>query len=190
MTLYFSSDHHLAHASILKFLGADGKPFRGQFADLDEMHEYIIEMHNSVVKDTDKVYFLGDLGFGLNNQTGRGKLDSILYRMNGQKRLILGNHDYVDRRAFEWYFKHFEKVMESRRMDGIVFSHRPILIGDKEERIKGSCHGHIHEKVIDDPRYLNVSVEQIDYTPVSYDWIVETFRKRGIDVTRVSTEGR
>ena len=25
---------------------------------------------------------------------------------------------------------------------------------------------------IDDPRYVNICVEQIDYTPVSYDWLI------------------
>ena len=29
----------------------------------------------------------------------------------------------------------------------------------------------------DDPRYINICVEQINYTPVSYDWLVAKARK-------------
>ena len=30
---------------------------------------------------------------------------------------------------------------------------------------------------INDPRYINICVEQINYTPVSYDWLVAKARK-------------
>jgi calcineurin-like phosphoesterase family protein len=40
-----------------------------------------------------------------------------------------------------------------------------------------NVHGHIHARRINDPRYINVCVEQINYTPVSYDWLVAKARK-------------
>lgn len=181
MTLFFASDHHLNHAKILTFISEDtGLPFRGQFSDVEEMNEHIIEKHNSVVSDNDKVYFLGDVGFSIKN------LGQHLSRMKGHKRLILGNHDYPEKKDFEFYFQHFEKVMESRRMGPIVLTHRPIYIGAHENRIKANVHGHIHEKNLPDNRYMNISMEQINYTPISLDEIIEHFDKNGIDVSDAS----
>jgi hypothetical protein len=37
--------------------------------------------------------------------------------------------------------------------------------------------GRIHARRINDPRYVNICVEQINYTPVSYDWLIAKARK-------------
>jgi len=176
MTLFFSSDLHLNHAKILTFKDDDGNLFRGQFADADEMNEHIIECHNKVVRPYDKWYCLGDVGFGIK------KLSPLLHRMNGHKRLILGNHDYAERKDFEFYFQHFEKVMESRRMGPILLTHRPVYLGEHEIRIKANVHGHIHERVLPDKRYLNISVERIAYTPVSFDEIETMIEAQGVSL--------
>lgn len=177
MSLFFSSDLHLHHKNILSFEDDNGEKFRGRFSSVEEMNEYIIERHNSVIGVSDKWYCLGDLSFSIK------ELDILLSRMNGKKRLILGNHDYGRKRDFEVYFKHFEKILESRRMGPLLFTHRPVYIGEAESKVKANVHGHIHEKSLPDSRYLNISVERIDYTPISMDEIIETFKSRGIDVS-------
>jgi len=35
-----------------------------------------------------------------------------------------------------------------------------------------NIHGHLHANRIDDSRYINVSVEQINYTPVEVDSLI------------------
>lgn len=37
--------------------------------------------------------------------------------------------------------------------------------------------GFLHQNLIDDPRYFNCCVEQVDYTPVSFDNIKEYFAR-------------
>lgn len=177
--IYFSSDLHLGHANILTFISEE--PGMGQvrpgFSSVEEMDELIIKRHNETVGPLDKWYCMGDIGFGMK------ELGPKLARMNGKKRLILGNHDYSTKKDFAVYFEHFEKVMESRRMGQVLFTHRPVHLGPDENRIKANVHGHIHEKNLPDQRYLNLSVEQTDYYPVSMDYILTVYRDRGINVT-------
>jgi calcineurin-like phosphoesterase family protein len=54
----------------------------------------------------------------------------------------------------------------------------------------GSCvnvHGHIHARRINDPRYINICVEQINYTPVSYDWLVRCEEGDGVRIHYAQT---
>ena len=49
--IFFISDLHLGHANVLRY---DNRPF----ANVDEMHNTLVERWNSVVGDDDVVYFL------------------------------------------------------------------------------------------------------------------------------------
>ena len=40
--------------------------------------------------------------------------------------------------------------------------------------LTGNCHGHL----IDDPRYFNICMEHIDYTPISLESIRKEFESR------------
>ena len=53
------------------------------------MNEYIIQRWNSVVKNDDTVYHLGDVGFG-----SVETVKSLVGMLNGTKILIRGNHDF------------------------------------------------------------------------------------------------
>ena len=101
--IWITSDTHFNHTNILKFLGADGKPFR-QFNSVEEMNECMIDRWNSVVKDRDKVYHLGDVYLSQGKEA-----NSILHRLKGRKRLILGNHDDGRDQLLQ---KHFEKIKD------------------------------------------------------------------------------
>jgi calcineurin-like phosphoesterase family protein len=176
--LYFISDHHFFHSNILKFVSSynPGQPVR-VFDSVEHMNETMVQNHNNVVNDEDKVYFLGDLAIGTK------ALSSIMPRLKGKKRLILGNHDGSKKKDFEIYFQFFEKVMESRRMGELLVTHRPVYLGKTESHIKANVHGHIHEQNIDeDKRYFNISAERINYTPISLDAILSEYESRGISL--------
>jgi calcineurin-like phosphoesterase family protein len=170
-SIWFASDHHFGHANLLKFTSDDGAYVRPGFRDVDHMNETMIANHNRVVGVADRAYFLGDVGFS------RATLAAVLPRLNGKKRLILGNHDYSDRQMMRFYLEHFQKVMSWRHF---TETHCPLHESSFLGRYNGSCinvHGHIHARRIDDPRYVNICVEQIDYTPVSYDWLIAKARR-------------
>jgi calcineurin-like phosphoesterase family protein len=100
---------------------------------------------------------------------------AIVKRLNGKKRLIFGNHDIFE--AKDYFEVGFQKVMGMRIMEDMIFTHVPIY-SEGMERFKRNVHGHLHTKLVRkessgqvDDRYLNICVEQVNYTPVSLDEI-------------------
>lgn len=159
--LFLISDTHLGHENILKF-EHEGKPLR-PFKSLTEMHVEIIDRWNSVVSPRDKVYHLGDVAF-----TKEGL--HLLKMMNGKKRLIRGNHDLFKTSLYSQYF---HEIYGVRQINGVWLTHVPMHWDCvKGERVKINVHGHLHAKKIDNPKYFNVSVERINYTPISIDEVI------------------
>ena len=81
--IYLTSDQHFNNYNILKYQ-ADTRPF----GSVAEMNEALIRRWNSVVKPDDTVYVLGDFIMGVAE-----KAQDILDRLNGNIKLIRGNHD-------------------------------------------------------------------------------------------------
>ena len=160
--IWLVSDTHFQHANILNFVGSDGGKIRPYFSSVDEMDEYMIMKWNDTIAVEDHVYHLGDVYFG--NKDGA---DKILSRLNGKKRLILGNHDNGKDPVL---LKHFQKIMESRefRDEKILLSHRPAHYSAFSHKGDGwiNVHGHIHEKTLGEFGWVNVSVERTKYTPI------------------------
>ncbi len=164
--LFTISDLHLGHENILKFLDDDGMRVR-DFPSISAMHVRIVEAWNSVVTPKDKVYVLGDVAM-------RKDALPILGLLNGKKALIRGNHDTFSLNAYRPYFY---EVYGVRQIDRIWFTHVPMWEGSVgEARVKGNVHGHLHTNTINHRRYRNVCVEQVDYTPVTFDDCVEFFK--------------
>ncbi len=178
MTIWYTSDTHFSHENIIRY---SGRPFK----DAHEMDEELVKRWNEVVKPVDHIWHLGDLT--MHRQIGQ-IAHSVLNRLNGHKRLILGNHD-LDK--VENYLKWFEKIKASHVHDNMLFTHIPVhprSVG----RFKAICHGHIHanpdyepvtifenkfvghstkEPVPRDVSYVNLSVEVTQYRPVSLEEI-------------------
>jgi len=157
-TIFFIADTHFGHANILNFLNDDGKHVR-DFISVEEMDEAMVDNWNRVVKPQDKVYHLGDVAMK------RYALQTVA-RLNGHLKLVRGNHDIYDT---EEYLEYFDDIYGCRVLDRILFTHIPIHPGNMG-KFKLNVHGHIHERTLEYP-YLNVSVERINYTPVSLDEI-------------------
>jgi len=168
--IWIVSDTHFGHANILKFKDDHNNLFRGnRFSSVGDMDEHMVERWNSVVKDGDKIYHLGDVFFGLGH--------TVLNRLRGQKRLILGNHDNGKDPHIQ---KYFNKIMMWRMFPefNVVLTHVPIHDSGLEYKVKWNVHGHIHQQVLPDLRYFNASVEQIDYTPINMEDVVSQLAAR------------
>jgi calcineurin-like phosphoesterase family protein len=169
--IFLCSDHHFNHANILTFLNDDGTFLRPGFADVNHMNEHLIARHNSVVKPEDKVYFLGDVCMSRDA--------SILSRLNGKKRLILGNHDDVVKQRL---WEHFQRIYAWRifKEHDILLTHVPIH-RESFRKVNYNVHGHTHARRVltvvgqIDPAYHCVCVEQLDdYAPIH----IEDLRRR------------
>lgn len=164
MIIYVVSDTHFGHQNMYKFTytDADGieRRVREEFANAEEGDAAMIERWNSVVKPEDHVYHLGDVAMR------RPDLERVVPRLNGHKRLILGNHDKEDVNHYRKLG--FQKVYGSRRIDDFLLTHIPVhpnSLGESSRPLI-NVHGHIHKHKEYGPQYRNVSVERINYTPV------------------------
>lgn len=162
MTTFFIGDTHFGHKNILTFTRNDGTPLRS-FPSIEEMDEHLVKCWNSVVKDTDLVYHMGDVVMNRKNLP-------IVHRLNGRKILIRGNHDMA---PISELLEHFEEIYATYCMKDIILSHIPIA-KESLDRFGTNVHGHLHAHNLNDPVYFNVSAEQLDYTPIS----LEDLRKK------------
>lgn len=153
MNTFFISDTHFGHANILKY-----EPQHRPFATIEEHDEELVRRWNSVVRPKDTVWHLGDVLFGV-------EAFDTLGRLNGTKNLILGNHDKY---PITKYTNSFKKVRGTTIFAGYWLSHQPLAVSSIE-RFNGNIHGHMHSKCIDDERYINVSVERINLTPIAFE---------------------
>jgi calcineurin-like phosphoesterase family protein len=169
--IWFTSDQHWGHGNILKFKDDKGTHFRGDlFKSVEEMDEHMIERWNSVVKEGDKVYQLGDIAFSAEH------FAKIRPRLNGSIRWVPGNHDPVMEMLRGGWFKKVYGVWRIFSEEGLVMTHVPIRRDNfpTHRKVKVNVHGHIHQNMVKtdglpDPFYYNVCVEVTGYTPVHMD---------------------
>ena len=183
---FLISDPHFSHAAMLNFTRDDGSPMRPEFKTVEDMDAGIITRWNDVVGHRDTVYLLGDV-------TMKKRFLGIVRCLNGNKRLILGNHDIF---GFAAYAPLFNQVYAMRMLNKckLALSHIPIHVQSiKREWV--NVHGHIHTKIVCEDgqmrdvgllrqhhKYSNVCVEHHDYTPVPIDKILDTRREHKHDV--------
>lgn len=159
--IWVTSDTHFGHANILNFKDSGGNPVR-DFTSVEEMDEVMVSRWNQMVKPGDKVYHLGDVFFG-----SKDNFKALWPKLNGSKRLVVGNHDDIKFLSSGGFFK---KVMMWRVFTefGLLLTHTPQHQSALTGRRNGllNIHGHIHQNPSPDGPYKCVCVEQTDYYPV------------------------
>ena len=163
--IFIVSDTHFGHESMLRFTDSTtGALVRPGFASVDEMDDHMITQWNSVVKDDDIVYHLGDVYMGGN----RGM--TILPRLRGRKRLVLGNHDNGKDQNLQ---RCFQKIMLWRIFPefNCLLTHVPVHESTMF-KVAYNLHGHVHQNASPTPRHINCCVEVQDYTPKHIEELV------------------
>lgn len=166
---WFISDHHFFHTNILKFED-DNKMKIRPFTSLEDMHEYMIKRWNSVVKDNDNVYHLGDVTFRYDRN-----FNSLMGNLKGRKRLIIGNHDNVKEQGLVKWFEKVE-LWKGFKDEGFTCTHMPHRLESLRDGTF-NVHGHTHQNHMEDVHYINVCVEPRDYTPVHMDQILKEIKE-------------
>ena len=163
--IWIISDTHFGDKDFYTYKLEDGTHVR-PFTNHIDADTYMIDKWNSVVKQEDKVYILGDLG-------NRKVLRNILPILNGTKVLIKGNHDTE---KINFYKEYFKDVRAYHHIDNILMAHIPIHPNCKG-KFKIQVHGHTHTFKLQDNFYYNVCVENHDYTPVHFEVIKDYAKK-------------
>ena len=135
--VFFTSDLHFDHANIIEYCN---RPFQ----NVDEMNDELIDKYNQKVPYDGVCFILGDLCC---NTKHREKLISQIQRLNGEKHLILGNHDYYDEDYYLNYcgFKsvnHYLEILVEKQL--IILSHYPLLTWNHVHNNSWMLYGHVH----------------------------------------------
>ena len=156
--VYIISDLHLGHKSMAIKRG---------FKDETEHDNFIIRQWNKVITKKDTVWILGDIT--MEKATPYPLLD----KLNGYKKVVLGNHDQPQH--IPELLKYVNSVCGMIKYKGFILTHCPIHRSEMT-RFHKNIHGHVHEKTLykklfgiklwKDKKYVNVSAEVLNYTPI------------------------
>ncbi len=164
---FLVSDTHFGHLGVCKFLKEDGITKLRPWDTPEEMDEEMVKRWNETVGPNDKVYHLGDVVINR-------KALHILYRLNGTKVLIKGNHDIF---KLDEYTPFFKDVRAYHVLAGKILSHIPIY-SDGLHRFGTNIHGHLHDRRVRlptgglDTRYHSVCVEHTDFAPIALESVL------------------
>lgn len=154
--IFFTSDTHFDHANVIKY---SNRPFSSK----EEMNEAMIERWNSAVGKRDIVYHLGDFAFSRTPE-------NFFNRLNGNKHLILGNHDRGQTLKLPWVW---QKHMFELKIDKqpIVLCHYAMRTWNRSHYGAVQLYGHSHGQLPGTSQSLDVGVDCWNYTPVIFDVI-------------------
>ena len=153
MNTLFISDTHFGHNNIIKYCN---RPFNST----EEMDERMVTNWNNKVRPGDTVYHLGDIVMFFRDAK------RILPELNGNIRLVVGNHDDIKALAGLGRIQRFYESKKVKDLN-LLLTHRPTYMGVEPSMY--NVHGHIHDLQSPTHNHINISVEQIDYTPITYD---------------------
>lgn len=137
----FWADLHLSHKNIYKY--------RPVFESTLHNNLYFMRVLELTCNKRDTVFFLGDILFDTEHA-------DFIASLPGKKILIAGNHctEYVPMKTLANIYDEVHALVKYKEF---WLSHAPLH--PDELRGKNNVHGHVHACSVEDPRYLNVSVD-------------------------------
>lgn len=169
--VYFTADWHLFHNNILTYC-------KRPFVDTEEMQTAFLSNYNDKVTESDTVWILGDLMMA--GRRYKRELDIFIDKLNGTKHLVTGNHDRLSNRqyidvGFSSVHTYFPFYFNSDS-DKIPLMHDPstsVAFPDCD-CFTAHVHGLWRRQIMDNgSRCVNVGVDVWDYSPVSFDKLLE-----------------
>ncbi len=169
-SVFFTSDTHFNHVGAIRF--------RPQFTDYLEMNEYMIERWNSKVKPGDRVYHLGDFALG---KVEEGS--ALVKRLNGEKYLIIGNHEKVAehpsiKHRFVWQKDLFNLKIGDQN---IVLCHYSMRVWRNSHHGAWHLYGHSHgmlKDVVNGGKSFDIGVDCWDFYPLSFEEVSQQMATR------------
>ena len=152
---WFTSDLHINHKNIIEYC-------RRPCESVVDMNSLIVDRWNSLVKQDDEVFVVGDVFLGKPEEA-----EPWIRSLNGRKILISGNHDRSPRTMKSLGFDevHNSMIVRVGEMSALL-RHKPLpdsMISPCDVQI----HGHHHTGNRINGRRLNVAVDLWDFMPVS-----------------------
>jgi len=160
---FLISDTHFDHENIIRYCNRN-------FKNKDDMNTCLLDSWNNNVRDSETVYFLGDLRYGRGSR-------SMMYwfeQLKGNIIFIAGSHDDQE---VDDLVQHHTYTLHYRDIPFLLV-HNPADI--PEEWHGWVIHGHVHNNDLEyfpfingDFKTINVSVELTGYSPLNIERLFE-----------------
>lgn len=172
---YYIADTHFGHKNIFEI--ETDRPGK----DLKEMQEEMIKRWNNKVTDEDYIYILGDFAFKGKYLSFDDIID-LLHRLNGNKILIIGNHDnnYIEKLKCYGIVAISDIYETYDNGDYVVMCHYPMEIWDHKHHGSIHLHGHTHNSRNEDLKMknrYNVGCMWFNYEPVTLQEIKDFWKE-------------
>jgi len=163
---FFTADYHFDHTNSIKYCN---RPF----STVEEMNEGLILNTNQKVRPIDHLVIAGDLTL---HHKSEFVYQKFINRLNGDKILLKGNHDY-------WIPKKTGRYIYHLTINGqfIAVSHYPMRSWNKSCHGSWNLHGHTHALLEPLRNQWDIGVDNTNYFPISFDEISEIMRKQPED---------
>lgn len=185
---FYVADLHLRHRTMPRFEAAVPVPWHVP-ETVEERDETIIGNWNATISRNDTVWILGDVAYA-----PEAEFLALMRRLNGHKRIVMGNHDKT------WVAKlgethkgdvisvcDYARVSDKGRK--VVLSHYPIAFWDGQHKGAYHLYGHVHgtdeetlfqqfgQGLVDagrlpEFRAVNVGIMTTGYVPKTLDQLV------------------
>ena len=180
--VWFTSDLHFWHKNICKYCN---RPYD----TIEEMNQAIVDNWNSVVKDDDTVFVLGDLGF-----CGIEKLRPLIAQLKGTIYVIQGNHDsdkIICKLYEEDHILEFAKLLEITIIgdeecpdQDLTLCHFPMIDWYNKEKGAWMVHGHQHQLPHTpscSPAHWDVGLDRNGLFPISFEQLKINITKQFLE---------
>ena len=172
--IFVIGDCHFWHSNIIKYCNRPWwkKDENGMdVPDVEKMNDDMVKLWNSVItSDSQTVYVNGDFCFG-----NKAKVKEVFDRLNGRKRIVLGNHDRC--KFKDYYDIGFDRVYDKPVIleSFCILSHAPLQwVKDGDVYMNVYAHVHTQEMYKDFTSNLFcTSAERLGYKPIKFTEIFE-----------------
>ena len=189
--VWFISDTHFSHKNILKHCQKRSEVGGFGIDDVAAHDKWVIDVWNKTIDKNDIVYILGDFSFA----SADFIKNKILPQLNGQKYLILGNHDKSSEHL-QGYFKQITQMKEvafkkknfpfiEEENFRVFMCHYPMVTWPGKHcgvvNIHGHCHSHIddfNEQSTDLRVDVGFDGALANFKPISLEKLYNYFKKK------------
>lgn len=136
----------------------------------------MINRFNSVIGKYDELYLLGDVSLG-----PRDESEELIKKLNGNKHLIIGNHDKNIKNSKEFIeitqIKNFNFSSKSFPNVHIVLCHYPLASWERKSYNSFHLFAHEHGRYKNTKLSMDVGVDCNNYMPISLNFILNKYKR-------------
>lgn len=180
MTKWLTADQHFNDPNIIKNA-------KRPFSSVEEMNAVMIQRWNERVRPSDEIFCLGDF-IRAGGTKDMPAVSRILQQLNGQKWLILGNHDRKRKAITD--NPHWHKVVDYHEIkvdlggehkQRFILFHNALRTWTNQHRGSYLCHGHSHGSLFDvGGKTTDVGVDCHNFYPISVYDVDKYMRNRPV----------